>query len=116
MATPAPTEKPFIPDFCTEEYAPVCARVEMACQKTEEKETCPTMLKTFSNKCFALKGGGEIYKQGECIATISPEKSGAKKYLKDSVKECHQDPPKCESNQALFFDKNGCGCEEKVEK
>ncbi len=47
---------------CTEEYAPVCGKIEVQCIKAP----CDPVKQTFSNKCFAKKSSAFDVTEGEC--------------------------------------------------
>jgi hypothetical protein len=47
------------PTVCTEQYAPVCGRIE-------------GVLKTYSNQCYARAGGAEVIAQGPCTGSVVP--------------------------------------------
>jgi hypothetical protein len=44
------------PTVCTEQYAPVCGRIE-------------GVLKTYSNQCYARADGAEVIAQGPCAGS-----------------------------------------------
>ena len=49
----------FAQQVCTQEYAPVCARLG-------------GNMTTYSNQCFAKAAGAEVIAQGACAASSSP--------------------------------------------
>ena len=50
---------PHRPSVCTEQYAPVCARLNNA-------------LKTYSNQCYARAAGAEVIAPGPCTGSVVP--------------------------------------------
>lgn len=47
------------PTVCTEQYAPVCGRLNNA-------------IKTYPNQCYARAAGAEVIAQGPCASTVVP--------------------------------------------
>ena len=50
---------PYRPSVCTEQYAPVCGRLNNA-------------LKTYSNQCYARAAGAEVIAPGPCTGSVVP--------------------------------------------
>ena len=50
------------PAFCTMQYDPVCAMVQVQCVRAP----CPTIKRTFGNACLARMAGAKILYRGEC--------------------------------------------------
>lgn len=56
-----------IPEFCTEEYKPVCGEVEVQCIKAP----CPPLKQTFTNRCLANKAKAKNIIESECKGVVS---------------------------------------------
>jgi len=55
------------PEFCTEEYKPVCGEVDVQCIQAP----CPPIRQTFGNECVAKQNNAKNISQGECKEVVS---------------------------------------------
>ena len=50
--------------YCTMQYAPVCALIQVKCVRAP----CPSVKRTFGNACLARLAGAQILHRGRCAA------------------------------------------------
>jgi len=62
------------PEFCTMEYAPVCAEVKIKC----DKEPCDKVTQTISNACVAKSRNAKILHKGICRSDKKEDKHDKK--------------------------------------